>query len=68
MTKSRMTLTSAVSDNHAAYFSVAWLSPTFRDVSEERRAARTLQLREAELQIVNDYARFPVARCDPAHR
>jgi PAS domain S-box-containing protein len=39
----------------------------FRDVSEERRAERTLQLRDAELQIINDYARFPVARCDPRH-
>jgi PAS domain S-box-containing protein len=39
----------------------------FRDVSEERRIERTRQQREAELQIINDYARFPVARCDPRH-
>jgi PAS domain S-box-containing protein len=39
----------------------------FRDVTETRRAERMLQLRDAELQIINDYARFPVARCDPRH-
>jgi len=39
----------------------------FRDVSAERQAERALQQRDAELQIINDYARFPVARCDPAH-
>ena len=40
----------------------------FRDVSEERRAERTLQLRDAELQVINNYASFPVARCDPEYR
>jgi two-component system CheB/CheR fusion protein len=39
----------------------------FRDVSEQRRAERALQQRDAELQVINDYARFPVARCDPQH-
>jgi PAS domain S-box-containing protein len=40
----------------------------FRDVSETRHAERTLQLRDTELQIINDFARFPVARCDPQYR
>jgi PAS domain S-box-containing protein len=40
----------------------------FRDVSEDRRAQRLLQQRDAELQVINEYARFPVARCDPQHR
>ena len=40
----------------------------FRDVSAERRAERTLQLRDAELQVINNYASFPVARCDPEYR
>jgi len=39
----------------------------FRDVTEQRRAERALQQRDAELQIINDYARFPIARCDPQH-
>jgi len=40
----------------------------FRDVSEARAAERALQLRDAELQIIHDYARFPIAHCDPEHR
>jgi len=40
----------------------------FRDVSEARRAERTMRLRDTELQIINDYARFPVAHCDSRHR
>jgi len=40
----------------------------FRDVSEERRDARALRLLHEELQIINDYARFPVARCDAQYR
>jgi len=40
----------------------------FRDVSEARTAERALQLRDAELQIIHDYARFPIAHCDPQHR
>jgi PAS domain S-box-containing protein len=39
----------------------------FRDVSDTRQAERTLRLRDKELQIVNDYARFPVAHCDTQH-
>jgi PAS domain S-box-containing protein len=39
----------------------------FRDVSDVRRAERTLRLRDTELQIINDYARFPVAHCDTRH-
>jgi PAS domain S-box-containing protein len=39
----------------------------FRDVSEARRAERTLQMRDTELQIINEYARFPVAHCDTRH-
>jgi PAS domain S-box-containing protein len=40
----------------------------FRDVSEARRTQRTLRLRDAELQIIHDYARFPIAHCDPQYR
>jgi len=39
----------------------------FRDVSEARRAERTLLMRNTELQIINEYARFPVAHCDTRH-
>ncbi len=39
-----------------------------RDASERRMTERALREREAELQIVNDYARFPIARCDRQHR
>ena len=39
----------------------------FRDVSDARRAERTLRLRDTELQIINNYARFPVAHCDTRH-
>jgi PAS domain S-box-containing protein len=39
----------------------------FRDVSEDRRVERTLRLRDTELQIVNDYAQFPIAHCDRQH-
>ena len=39
----------------------------FRDVSEARRTERALRLRDTELQIINDYARFPVAHCDTRH-
>jgi PAS domain S-box-containing protein len=39
----------------------------FRDVSEDRRTERTLRLRDTELQIVNDYAQFPIAHCDRQH-
>jgi PAS domain S-box-containing protein len=39
----------------------------FRDVSEARRAERTLQMRDTELRIINEYARFPVAHCDTRH-
>jgi PAS domain S-box-containing protein len=39
----------------------------FRDVSEDRSTERSLRLRDAELQIINDHARFPIARCDPQH-
>jgi PAS domain S-box-containing protein len=39
----------------------------FRDVSEARRAERTLLMRDTELQIINEYARFPVAHCDTRH-
>lgn len=34
----------------------------------ERELATSLQLRDAELQVINEYARFPVARCDPQCR
>jgi PAS domain S-box-containing protein len=40
----------------------------FRDVSESRRDERALRLLHTQLQILNDYARFPVARCDARHR
>jgi PAS domain S-box-containing protein len=40
----------------------------FRDVSAERAVKRGLQLREAELQIINDHVRFPIAHLDPQHR
>jgi len=39
----------------------------FRDVSDARRAERMMQLRETELQVINEYARFPVAHCDTRH-
>jgi len=39
----------------------------FRDVSVARRAERTMRLRDMELQLINDYARFPVAHCDTRH-
>ena len=39
----------------------------FRDVTEARRAERALQVRDTELQIINEYARFPVAHCDARH-
>jgi PAS domain S-box-containing protein len=40
----------------------------FRDVSEARRTERSLRLRDAELQVIHDYARFPIAHCDTQHR
>jgi len=40
----------------------------FRDVTEERRDERALRLLHEELQIINDYARFPVARADSQYR
>jgi PAS domain S-box-containing protein len=40
----------------------------FRDVSEARRTEQTLRLRDAELQTIHDYARFPIAHCDPHYR
>jgi PAS domain S-box-containing protein len=39
----------------------------FRDASAERAAERNLQLRDAELQIINDHARFPIVHLDRRH-
>jgi PAS domain S-box-containing protein len=39
----------------------------FRDVSAQRAAERKLQLRDAELQIINDFARFPIVHLDHRH-
>ena len=39
----------------------------FRDASAERAAERKLQLRDAELQIINDHARFPIVHLDGRH-
>ena len=39
----------------------------FRDASQERSASRKLQLRDAELQIINDFARFPIVHLDRHH-
>ena len=39
----------------------------FRDVSAQRAAERKLQLRDAELQIINDFARFPIVHLDYRH-
>jgi PAS domain S-box-containing protein len=39
----------------------------FRDASAERAAERKLQLRDAELQIINDHARFPIVHLDRRH-
>lgn len=44
---------------------------TRREEANERRAneaaKRILQVRDAELQIINDHVRFPIAHCDPQH-
>jgi PAS domain S-box-containing protein len=44
---------------------------TRRDEASVRRAyeaaQRILQVRDAELQIINDHVRFPIAHCDPRH-
>jgi PAS domain S-box-containing protein len=39
----------------------------FRDVSAERAVERQLQLRDAELQVINDFARFPIVHLDRRH-
>jgi PAS domain S-box-containing protein len=44
---------------------------TRREAAKVRRtdqaARRLLQVRDAELQIINDHVRFPIAHCDPRH-
>ncbi len=62
----------AIADSGAPVFDdagkIIGMVLVFRDVSAARREERALRALHTELQIVNDYARFPVARCDAQHR